>query len=317
MKLVFMGTPDFAVPTLKKLISSRHNVVLVVTGPDKPRGRGRKLRPTPVKVAALEAGVPVFQPEKLREPAVVEHLRSARADLFVVVAFRILPEAVIEIPPAGVVNLHASLLPKYRGAAPVQWAILRGEKETGLTTFFIEKGVDTGDIILQRRVAIRPGETAGELHDRLAHLGADLVLETVDLIEAGRAPRIKQTGEPTRAPKITPEMGRIVWRRPAEEIERQIRAFSPVPGAFSYLNGRRVKLYRAKKAPVSLPPEPGKIYTENRKRLYVSAADGWLELLELQEEGRKRLSAGEFLRGHAPEKLVRFAETAENDERRH
>ena len=306
MKLVFMGTPDFAVPTLEKLAQSRHEVLLVVTGPDKPRGRGQRLRPTPVKEAAQKLGLPVYQPESLRDPAVAEHLRTFPADLYVVVAFRILPEQIIEIPPRGVINLHASLLPKYRGAAPIQWAILNGEKETGLTTFFIEKGIDTGDIILQEKVEIFPGETAGELHDRLARLGAELVLKTVDLIEAGKAPRRKQEGEATRAPKIRPEMAEIHWDRPADEIERQIRAFSPVPGAFTFLHGKRVKIYRAQKAPVEIPPSPGKIRVEQGQRLLASARDGWLEILELQEEGRKRLKAEEFLRGHGREGLEAF-----------
>ncbi len=308
MKLIFMGTPDFAVPALERLLSSPHEVLLIVTGPDKPRGRGQKLLPTPVKRVAEEHGIPVYQPERLRDPEVVETLRRYPADLYVVVAFRILPESIIAIPPKGVVNLHASLLPRYRGAAPIQWAILNGERVTGVTTFFIEKGVDTGDMILQKEVPIGEGETAGELHDRLAQIGADLLLETVDLIAAGKAPKIKQVGESTRAPKITKEMTRIDWRKSAEEIERQIRAFSPVPGAFTFLNGKRFKIYRARLVEHPEKKPPGTLLVAEGTRLLTATGDGWLEILELQEEGKRRISAEEFLRGHGPEKLTAFTD---------
>jgi methionyl-tRNA formyltransferase len=307
MRVVFMGTPDFAVPTLKKLLVSRHDVVLVVTGPDKPRGRGQKVLPTPVKKVATEHGVPVYQPDKLKDPSVPAELRRWNADVFVVVAFRILPEAVIEIPPKGVINLHASLLPKYRGAAPIQWAILNGETETGLTTFYIEKGVDTGDIILQERVPIGPEETAGELHDRLAERGADLVLQTLDLIETGKAPRKKQEGVPTRAPKITPDLCRIDWQKGRHFIQRQVRAFCPVPGAFTALEGKRLKIYHVRPAEIDMEGEPGQLLQQG-ERLFVATADGWLEILELQPEGKRRMAAAEFLRGRKIGENVRLGE---------
>ncbi|HDL18344.1 MAG TPA: methionyl-tRNA formyltransferase [Bacteroidetes bacterium] len=296
MKIIFMGTPDFSVPTLNALIASSHEVVLVVTGPDKPRGRGQKLQPTAVKEAAVQHKIPVYQPEKLQAPEVADRLQQIPADLFVVVAFRILPEQIFSIPPQGTINLHASLLPKYRGAAPIQRAILNGDCETGVTTFFIEKNVDTGIIILQRKVAIASEDTAGVLHDRLAEIGAQTVCETVDLIAAGKTPRLRQTGEVTKAPKITREMCRIEWSRPAEKIINQIRAFSPFPGAFTYLGEKLIKIYRAGKADLQVPGQPGDIYID-REKLFCKTGSGWLEIFLLQLQGKKRLPAKEFLPG--------------------
>ncbi|RMD91528.1 MAG: methionyl-tRNA formyltransferase, partial [Calditrichaeota bacterium] len=205
MKIVFMGTPEFAIPSLKKLYESHHEIVGVVTAPDKPVGRGLKLQPPPVKKIAVQYGLPLTQPEDLRAPAFIDWLKQRKADIFVVVAFRILPPEVFTLPPKGTINLHSSLLPKYRGAAPINWAIINGEKETGVTTIYIEEKVDAGDIILQKKVQIGEDETAGELHDRLANLGAEILLKSLNLIEKDQAPRQKQSGEATRAPKITSE----------------------------------------------------------------------------------------------------------------
>jgi methionyl-tRNA formyltransferase len=297
MKIIFMGTPDFALPTLLALFQSSHEITLVVTGIDKPRGRGQRVIPTPVKVQAMDFDLPVYQPESLKSPEVSTHLKKYAADLYVVVAFRILPQAVIEIPGRGVINLHASLLPLYRGAAPIQWALLNGETRTGVTTFFIEKGVDTGDIILQKGIDIDPEDNAGTLHDKLAVIGAEIVLETVELIDGGAAPRRRQTGDATRAPKITREMCQIDWKNSVETIMNQIRAFSPHPGAFAYLGDKLVKIYRARQNPAKSSAKFGSLQIQEGNRLLGRCGDGWLEILEIQQEGKKKLNTDEFIRG--------------------
>lgn len=304
MKIVFMGTPDFAVLPLQLLVESSHEVVLVVTGLDKPSGRGQKLVSTAVKNAALENDLPIYQPQTLKSLETTEHLGSIDADLYVVVAFRILPEDIIEIPSKGVINLHASLLPKYRGAAPIQWALLNGDKETGVTTFFIEKGVDTGDIILQKKIDIDEDDTAGILHDRLSEIGAELVLETVNQIEAGIESRTKQVGEATKAPKIKREHCQIDWSNSTTNIINQIRAFSPFPGAFTFLENQLIKIYQAHSTKFEKQAFDGAVELVDNQRLFAKTGDGWIEIEEIQKEGKKRMSAFDFLRGIDPQKLM-------------
>ena len=301
MKIVFMGTPEFAVPSLRALQQSRHQVVAVVTGVDKPVGRGLKVRHSPVKQVALELGLPILQPEDLRAPEFVAQLEPFQADLFVVVAFRILPPSVFTLPPKGTVNLHASLLPRYRGAAPINWAIINGETETGVTTFFIQEQVDTGDLILQERVPIGPDETAGELHDRLAEIGAQLVVKTVELIAAGEVQPQPQVGEATRAPKLTKELTRVDWSKPSTEIRNLIRGLAPTPGARTVLQGRLVKLFRAQaREDAGATEAPGTVVAADARAglLEVATGRGTLQIQELQPEGKRRLSAAEFLRGY-------------------
>lgn len=300
MKILFMGTPEFAIPSLEKLIGSHHQVLAVVTGPDKPVGRGLKLSPTPVKKIAQRHGIPVLTPEKLSDELFITALRQIPADLYVVVAFRILPTAVFTIPSQGAINLHASLLPKYRGAAPINWAIINGENETGVTTFFIEQQVDAGNWILQRRVPIAPDETAGELHDRLSLIGADLLLETVDLIETGRAPRHPQQGEITRAPKITREICHIDWQKDSIAIYNLIRGLSPLPRAFTYYQDQELKICRAHVVSHDsiCSGIPGQIIEIHKEAILVATGRGVLAISELQPENKRRMSAAEYLRGH-------------------
>lgn len=308
MRIVFMGTPEFALPSLQRLIESQHDVVAVVTAPDKPTGRGLRVRPTPVKQVATELGLPVLQPADLSDQQFISRLQGAGADLFCVVAFRILPKEVFAIPPAGTVNVHASLLPKYRGAAPIRWAIINGEGETGVTTIFIKEEVDAGDIILQESVQIGRDETAGELHDRLADLGGRLLVRTVDLIERGQAPRRLQTGEPTPAPKLTRDVQRVRWQESAETVRNLIRGLAPTPGAFSYLNGKMIKFYRTRVSQQSTSAAPGEVVAADAREgvLTVATGSGCVHLLELQPEGKRRMSAAEFLRGHSIEPGMRF-----------
>jgi methionyl-tRNA formyltransferase len=298
MKVVFMGTPEFAVPSLRALLGSRHEVCCVVTVKDKPAGRGRKLRPSPVKSVAMEATLPILQPESLREVDFVRALAAFEADCFAVVAFRILPDVIFEMPPEGTVNLHSSLLPKYRGAAPINWAIMNGDSETGVTTFLIEKGVDTGMLLRQRSVAIGPDETAGEVHDKLALLGANLLLQTIDDIAAGNVSPKPQMGDVTVAPKITPEVCRIDWSREPEQIRNQVRGLTPHPGAYSFLHKKRIKILGTKVTGIS-SGRPGEILHADTKKgeLVVSAGSGSLTILCLQPEGKRPMSAKDFMIG--------------------
>jgi methionyl-tRNA formyltransferase len=301
LKVVFMGTPEFAAPTLQRLLEQKIPVVGVVTGPDKPAGRGLHLQPTPVKKLATSAGLPILQPEKLRDPQFIENLRAWQAEVFVVVAFRILPPEVFTIPPLGAVNIHAALLPQYRGAAPIQWAIINGEHETGVTTFFIEEKVDTGDMILQRKTTIGEFETAGELHDRLAVMGADLLVETLAQIAAGAVLRQPQVGPISLAPKITKEMAAITWQKSAREVFNFVRGMNPVPGAFTIREGRNLKIFRTHVInDFSSGHAAGVVVrvNEHKGELVVQAGMGHLAIDELQIEGKRRMSAAEFLRGH-------------------
>ncbi|NOZ56535.1 MAG: methionyl-tRNA formyltransferase [Calditrichaeota bacterium] len=315
MRIIFFGSADFSVPSLDLLLTSgRHQVLAVVTAPDRPRGRGRRLKPTVVKERALEAGLPVLTPSELQDELFLSELRSYKADLFVVVAFRILPVAVFTMPQMGTINLHASLLPKYRGAAPIQWAIINGETTTGVTTFFIQEKVDTGDILLQRATEIRPLETAGELRQRLAELGAELLLETIDRLEEGSVKPSPQVGEPSRAPKVTREMGQLDWSRPAVELARLIRGLAPEPAAFSYWKDRLINFHRAAEIEESEIPQevrdaqPGTVVEADARKgkLLVKAGRGAVSILELQPAGKRVMKAAEFLRGYKLAKGERF-----------
>ncbi|MDZ7338727.1 MAG: methionyl-tRNA formyltransferase [candidate division KSB1 bacterium] len=311
LRIVFFGTPEFAVPSLEALVQSQHQVVAVVTTPDRERGRGLTLQPSQVKLCASRHQLPVLQPEDLVDPAFLAALRRCAADLFVVVAFRILPPEVFTMPPKGTVNLHASLLPKYRGAAPINWAIINGERETGVTTFLIEKKVDTGAILLQRALPIGPEETAGELHDRLALAGAELLVETVERIAEGSVRPVPQQGEATRAPKIVREMCEIDWRRPASQIHNLVRGLCPFPGAFTYQEGKILKVYRTQVVkPYGHGKRPGQVARVDRKSglIHVATGEGVLALLEIQPEGKRRMSAEEFLQGHSLHPGIIFGE---------
>jgi methionyl-tRNA formyltransferase len=297
MRIVFMGTAAFGIPALRRLLAGGHEVAAVVTAPDKPAGRGRKVRQSEVKSFAVAAGLPVLQPASLKDPAFVDALREARAGMFVVVAFRILPPAVFTIPPLGSINLHASLLPRYRGAAPINWAIIRGEKETGVTTFLLEEGVDTGRIVVQEKAGIGPEETAGELHDRLAELGAGAVLETVRLIGEGlAAPRVQDGSLATPAPKIFRDDCRIDWSLPAGRLHDFIRGMSPRPGAFFSRWETLLKVYRSAVAAGHPQAPPGTVLAADQE-LVVACGEGALRLIELQQEGKGAMGAAEFLRG--------------------
>jgi len=305
LRIIFMGTPDFAVASLQQLIDAGKHVVAVVTAPDRPSGRGLQVVSSPVKKTAEAAGIPVLQPEKLRDPEFLEQLRSYAADLQVVVAFRMLPEVVWAMPTIGTFNLHASLLPQYRGAAPINWAIINGETETGATTFFIEKEIDTGQMIFQDHEPIQPDDTAGTLHDRLMERGADLVRKTVDAIEAGEYPRIPQ---PTAtdlkpAPKLNRDNTEINWNQPADVVRNFVRGLTPYPSAWAMLNEKFFKIYGVSEAAeptgdAAVSAEPGQLYTDTRKVILVRVADGWLSIDQLQAEGKRRMTAEEFLRGN-------------------
>ncbi len=296
MKIIFFGTPDFAIPILNKIYESKHQLVAVVTAPDKERGRGRKVSFTPVKQFAIEKSIPVLQPEKLRDENFIKQLKKFAADVFVVVAFRILPEAVYTIPKYAF-NLHASLLPKYRGAAPIQWALINGEKETGVTTFLLEKKVDTGNIILQKKIEISEDDDFGTLHDKLSMLGADAVLETLEILESGNFTPLPQDDLlVTKAPKITKDIAKIDWNKSAREIVNLIRGLSPVPAAFFERNGKIYKIYKAIVSDKEL--NPGEVL-QTKKELFIGAADKSVQVLELKPEGRKRMTAEEFLRGYS------------------
>jgi len=298
MKTIFFGTPDFARTVLRKISESPHEILAVVTAPDKERGRGRKVTYTAVKEFALEKGIPILQPENLKDPEFIKALKNFDAEVFVVVAFRILPEIIYTMPPKGAFNLHASLLPKYRGAAPIQWALIKGEKETGVTTFFLEKKVDTGKLILQKKLPIAEDDDFGTLHDKLSILGAEVTLETLDLIEKGNLKLIPQDDSlACPAPKITKDIRRIEWNKNAIEVHNLVRGLSPYPAAFFEHRGRIYKIFKTKT--VDRPTiNPGEFY-QTKKELFVGCADKPLQILEIQPEGRKRMTAEEFLRGYS------------------
>jgi len=299
MRIVFMGTPAFAVPSLGILLENGYDVVAVVTAPDKPAGRGLQINESAVKKFAAEHSLRILQPQRLKDENFFAELKSLQPDLQVVVAFRMLPEEVWSLPPLGTINLHASLLPDYRGAAPINWAIINGETETGLTTFYIEKEIDTGKIIFQEKMEIGFEETAAELHNRMMIAGAELILKTVRAIEKGTAPRIKQpaVATPKKAPKLTREICRINWQQPTLHIFNHIRGLSPYPGAWTLLNGKVFKIYSAAKffkAPEQLPGSF--LFSENELR--ITTQDGYIIPKEVQLEGKKKMRIEEFLRGY-------------------
>ena len=298
MRIIFMGTPDFAVPSLAILHESRHEVVGVVTAPDRPAGRGRKLRPSPIKAYAEAQGLPVLQPVKLRDPAFIDALRALQPDLMVVVAFRMLPEVVWSIPARGTFNLHASLLPDYRGAAPINWVIVNGETRTGLTTFLIDKQIDTGNLLLQAPVDIQPQWTAGDLHDQMMDKGAQLVLRTVDGLaqETLRPQPQDEAAFQHAAPKIFKEDCQLDWNQPAEAVHNRIRGFSPYPGAWTTLAGDLLKVYRSELTGEATEAKPGSVQA-TKDELRIACGDQWLRLLDLQLAGKKRLPVHDFLRG--------------------
>ncbi|MCS6917928.1 MAG: methionyl-tRNA formyltransferase [Chitinophagales bacterium] len=299
LRLVFMGTPDFAVPTLERLHADGREVVAVVTPPDRPAGRGLRLQPCPVKTAALRLHLPVLQPADLKDEEFINTLRKLHPDLGIVVAFRKLPRTVWSLPRLGTINLHASLLPDYRGAAPIQRALMAGERTTGLTTFFINDELDTGHIVLQQAVPIEDNETGGSLHDRLKVLGADLVAQTVDRIAAGDVHPLPQpaAGSPKKAPKIRPADRILDFQKPVHQLYNQVRALSPVPAAYLQLNGEPIKILMAE--PVFTNPEmpPGTPCTDETGRLLLACADGFLAPTLLQRPGRNPLRYDDFLNG--------------------
>lgn len=298
-----MGTPDFAVATLQRLVENNFEVVAVVTAPDKPVGRGLRMSESPVKKYAVSQNIPVLQPEKLKNKKFLEELAAYQADLQIVVAFRMLPEAVWAMPPKGTINLHGSLLPQYRGAAPINWAVINGEKTTGVTTFFIEKEIDTGKIIFTDTLIIGENDSAGDLHDKMMWIGADLVVKTVKAIESGNHPGQPQhfEGELKAAPKIFKETTEINWSEDAASLHNFVRGLSPYPAAWTTLKDKQLKIFEARPLPFlpsGLEQVTERLYTDHKKTLVAATANGFLDLLSLQLEGKKRMTAEEFLRGY-------------------
>ncbi len=299
MRIVFMGTPDFAVPSLEILLNHGYEIAAVVTASDKPGGRSG-LQESAVKKFAVAHSLPVLQPEKLKDPVFLDTLRALKADLQVVVAFRMLPEVVWNMPPMGTLNLHGSLLPKYRGAAPINWAVIRGDTETGVTTFLLKHEIDTGDLLFQAKLPIGENDTAGEVHDRMMGLGADLVLQTVQALEQGTAhPTPQPNAQATHAPKIFTETCRIDFAQPTTAVHNFIRGLSPFPGAWTLLDGKTCKILRTLQAPAGqLPVEPGQFFSDGKSELKISTLDGYVQVLELQLEGKRRMQATDFLNGY-------------------
>ncbi len=300
MKVIFMGTPEFAVPSLDKLVQ-HHEVLTVVTQPDKPKGRGKKMQFPPVKEAAIGYGIEVLQPEKVRDTEIVEKLKTYDADVIVVVAFgQLLPEEILQIPKYGCINVHGSLLPQYRGAAPMQWSIINGEKETGITTMYMAKGLDSGDMLLKTVVPIAEEETYGSLYDKMKLIGANLLIDTLEGLEKGTIQRIEQDHEKaTYAPMITKETGHINWNLPSEKIISFMKGLNPSPNAYTIYHDEILKIWNATK--VSIPYsniENGTIHSIEKKGFIVKTSDGGLLITEVQARGGKRMSADAYLRGH-------------------
>ncbi len=296
LRLVFLGTPAFAVPTLERIVAAGHQVLSVVTQPDRPKGRGRQLATPPVKEAALRLGLAVFQPQRVRRPEAVEHLRALELDAMVVVGYgQIIPQNVIDLAPKGIINVHASLLPKYRGAAPIQWSIVNGEARTGVTTMRIDAGLDTGDMLLKAETEIGPDETALELSDRLAVMGSDLLVETLAKLDA-ITPQKQDSAQATHAPILKKEDGAIDWTRRAQAVHNRVRGLQPWPGAYTTFRGQTLNIWKSLVTPGVLPAaSPGRI--AGIKPLLVACGEGLLELQEVQIEGRKRISAVDFANG--------------------
>lgn len=314
MRIVFMGTPDFSVPALKALVEAGHQVIAVVTQPDKPKGRGKEVQMTPVKIQAMEYGIPVYQPAKVREASFVEVLKGLEADVYVVIAFgQILPKAVLELPKYGCINIHASLLPKYRGAAPIQWCVIDGERETGITTMMMDVGLDTGDMLEKAIIPIEEKETGGSLHDKLSMAGGDLILSTLKKLEEGTLVRTPQTDEGTcYAKMLTKSLGDIDWNQGAVSIERLIRGLNPWPSAYTMWNGKTIKIWAAdviagreaadflseSGVPAETGTAPGTVVCSDKRGLVVCTGGGLLSIRELQMEGKKRMDTPAFLRGY-------------------
>lgn len=304
LRIVFMGTPDFAVASLKALIDAGCNVVGVITAPDKPAGRGMKLTESAVKKFAAEKNLRILQPEKLKNPQFIDELKLLKADVQVVVAFRMLPEVVWNMPAYGTINLHGSLLPQYRGAAPINWAIINGEIETGVTTFKLQHQIDTGNILLQQAIPIGPNENAGEVHDVMKEVGAQLLVETIKSIANGTIAEQPQhiiatpESELRHAPKIFTETCTIDWTKTCADIHNLIRGLSPYPGAITQLNGKILKIYRSKKEEVKHNAPPGTIETDHKSFLKFACSDGYIHAIEIQPEGKKRMAVEDFLRGN-------------------
>lgn len=309
MRAVFMGTPEFAVPTLQALID-HHQVEAVVTQPDKQRGRGKKVQFPPVKEKAVEHEIPVYQPQKARDEEFIEILREINPDVIVVVAYgQILPESILNIPKYGCINVHGSLLPKYRGAAPIQWAVLDGEEKTGITTMYMEKGLDTGDMIDKAEIVLDPKETAGTLHDKLMEIGANLLLETLEKLENETAVRIKQNdSESCYASMLTKEMGQIDFSKSAREIECLIRGMNPWPSAYTSLNGKTLKVWEAEVLTENSGEEPGTVIDVTKDAIVAACKEGALKLLEVQMAGKKRMKVSAFLLGYQVEKGMKLGE---------
>ncbi|MFC2150039.1 methionyl-tRNA formyltransferase [Calditrichota bacterium] len=309
MRIVFFGTPDFAVPSLHRLVKSGHEVIAVVTQPDRPAGRKRQLRESSVKLVAQELEVPLQQPDEITDPTFLKWLKDLQADIGVVVAFTILPEDVYNIPKHGCINLHASLLPDLRGAAPITHALFRGYDVTGLTTFKIEKKVDTGGILLQQNVIVMPEDNHGTLSRRMSHLGADLILSTVDQLRAGALEPSKQQGVASLAPKIERETCRIDWSKTSPEIHNLVRGLSPQPGAFTTYNGKTLKIYTTSLSRLLMRKgEPGSVVVTEAGKMMVKTGKGVIEILELQLEGRNTLETTEFLKGFQIPAGTRFGD---------
>lgn len=301
LRIVFYGTPDFAVASLNALVQAGANVIAVVTAPDKPAGRGMQLNASAVKQYALEKGLPVLQPVKLKDPEFIAELQSLKADLQVVVAFRMMPEVVWDMPPLGTINVHASLLPQYRGAAPINWSIINGETETGVTTFKLKHEIDTGDILLQKSTPIEPGDNIGTLYEKLMKMGGELLVETVKGLAEGTINEIPQQSvastELKHAPKIFKETTLIDWSKSVAEIHNLVRGLSPYPAAYTMHNGKFLKIYASHAESTAHGKEPGTLDTDNKTYLRFATKDGWLYLDELQQEGKKRMDVTSFLRG--------------------
>lgn len=315
MRVIFMGTPDFSVGTLENLIQAGHEIVLVVTQPDKPKGRGRAMQCPPVKEAALSHGLEVYQPKRVREPECVERLREKEADIIVVVAFgQILPKEILETPKYGCVNVHASLLPKYRGASPIQWAVINGEKVTGVTTMRMDEGLDTGDMILKEEVVLSKDETGGSLFERLAQTGAELCVRTLEEIEKGTAVYIPQNhSQATHTTIIKKQLGEIDWSKSARELECLIRGLNPWPSAYTNLDGKTLKIWSAdvresemESKETAVSQEPGTVVNITKNTVEVQTGQGILVLREVQLEGKKRMTTDAFLRGFSLETGVQF-----------
>lgn len=304
LRIIFMGTPEFAVASLDALVQAGCTIVAVVTAPDKPGGRGLQLQQSAVKKYAVEHNLPVLQPEKLKDPAFIEQLKALRADIQIVVAFRMLPEVVWNMPPMGTINLHGSLLPQYRGAAPINWAVINGEDETGVTTFKLKHEIDTGDILLQESFPIEEEDTAGVVHDKMKEIGAAALVKTIKLLAAGQIAEIPQSANLDagttlkHAPKIHTDTCQINWSQPVEVVYNLVRGLSPYPGAFTIMNEKMMKIFKAKKEIVFPAHTEGDNVTDGKTYLKIACSNGYLHLLEIQMEGKKKMKIDEFLRGY-------------------